>query len=136
MSTLINIVKSIPFFKKLIRSINNQYARDDFVIAELKKLPADQLLLDAGCGSQRYRRYTGHLRYQAQDFGQYTSDLKETIGTSAREVSGNYPYGPIDYESNIWDIPAPSSTFHAILCTEVFEHIPYPIETVKNSVEY
>jgi SAM-dependent methyltransferase len=32
---------------------------------------------------------------------------------------------------DIWAVDERSETFDAILCTEVFEHIPYPIDTVK-----
>lgn len=37
----------------------------------------------------------------------------------------------MDYKSNIWNIPEDDNYFDAILCTEVFEHIPYPVETLK-----
>lgn len=131
MQTFRSLLKSLPLLKKISRDINNQYSRDDFVIAELNKIPADHLLLDAGCGSQRYREHASHLRYQTQDFGKYKSDLKKTINDLSGADDGQYQYGPIDYVSNIWDVPAPNCAFHAILCTEVFEHIPYPIETVK-----
>ena len=131
MSTLRNIVKSHPLFKRLYRSLNNSFERDDFVLAELKKIPANELLLDAGCGSQRYRQHCSHLSYKAQDFGQYTTDLKKSIdGDGVGGVEG-YKYGTLDYVGNIWDIKEQGNTFDAILCTEVFEHIPYPIETIK-----
>ena len=77
MLKLKNIVKSHPFFKNLYRNLNNQFERDDFVLTELKKLKKDSLILDAGCGDQRYRQYCSHLSYKSQDFGQYTNDLKK-----------------------------------------------------------
>lgn len=130
MSTLRNIVRSHPLFRKLYRSLNNQYERDDFVIAELKKIPENSLILDAGCGNQRYRPYCSHLSYRAQDFGQYTTDSKKMIGTDGVGAGGGYRYGALDYVGNIWDLEEKDGTFDAILCTEVFEHIPYPIETM------
>ncbi len=53
MSIVKNILKSLPFFKNL----DNQFERDDFVVTEIKKIQAGKLLLDAGCGSQRYREH-------------------------------------------------------------------------------
>jgi SAM-dependent methyltransferase len=123
------IYMSLPGLKILNRKINNQFERDDFVIKELKKIPAGQLILDAGCGSQRYRQHCDHLDYKTQDFGQYTTDVKKMIGGGV--AIEDYKYGAIDYVSDIWDIKAPDSTFDVILCTEVFEHIPYPIETLR-----
>jgi len=42
-----------------------------------------------------------------------------------------FQYGHLDYVGNIWEIKESDSTFDAILCTEVFEHIPFPIEAVQ-----
>ena len=85
-------------------------------------------ILDAGCGSQRYRQYCDHLNYSAQDFGQYTIDKKKMLGSP----ESSYSYGELDYIGNIWEIEESDETFDIILCTSVFEHIPYPIETLTN----
>ena len=37
----------------------------------------------------------------------------------------------MDYVGDIWDINEKQNTFDAILCTEVFEHIPHPIKTLE-----
>jgi SAM-dependent methyltransferase len=42
-----------------------------------------------------------------------------------------YTYGALDYEGDIWDIDEKDSSFDAVLCTEVLEHVPYPIETLE-----
>jgi SAM-dependent methyltransferase len=131
MSTTPDVIKSVPFLGTLRKNLNNQHERDAFVTAELKKLPAKGLLLDAGCGSQRYREYCAHLNYKAQDFGQYTTDEKRIIGTDGVGGQAGYQYGKLDYVGDIWDIKEADGTFDAILCTEVFEHIPYPVETVR-----
>jgi SAM-dependent methyltransferase len=118
-------------FKLIYRKLNNQFIRDFFVESELRKIKKGSLILDAGCGSQRYKKDCSHLRYKSQDFGGYATDLKKSIDTSYQHLEA-YAYGShIDYKGNIWDIKTKNSTFDAILCTEVLEHIPYPIDTVK-----
>jgi SAM-dependent methyltransferase len=129
MSLIKNYIKSIPFFLSIKKNINNQLNRDSFIRAELEKIQAGKLLLDAGCGNQPYREFCSHLDYKAQDFGQYSTDLKKTLKGSY--VEEKYKYGHLDYVGDIWDIKEQSNTFDVILCSEVFEHIPHPIETIK-----
>ena len=54
------------------------------------------------------------------------------IGADAEDFVDDeiYKYGKLDYVGDIWEIDEKENTFDAILCTEVFEHIPYPIETL------
>jgi SAM-dependent methyltransferase len=131
MSILKRVVKGAPILQAAYRRLNNQYARDEFVSRELKSLEAGSLILDAGCGSQRYRELCSHLRYRAQDFGQYTTDSKKILGTEGVGGVDGYRYGALDYIGDIWDIDESDGVFDAVLCTEVLEHVPYPIATVR-----
>lgn len=122
-----NLLKKIPFFIRIFGTFDNQKIRDEFILDVLKKIPVGKVLLDAGCGSQRYREYCGHLVYRAQDFGQFKVDEMPSL-TGFKE---QYNYGKIDYKGNIWDIDEDNEVFDVILCTEVFEHVAYPNETIK-----
>ncbi len=109
------------------KEFNNLGQRVAFVSQELARLTAGSRLLDAGAGSQQFRKFAGHLDYVSQDFEQYSVD--QQTGFAASSVP--YQYGATDIVSNIWSIPAPSESFDAVLCTEVLEHVPYPRETIR-----
>jgi SAM-dependent methyltransferase len=120
----------IAKFKDSVRSaLSSDRTRERWLEKELALLPAGSLILDAGCGGQQYRKYCDHLEYRAQDFGQYTSDISDGFAAKLGGDSG-YQYGALDYTGDIWSIAEQDATFDAILCTEVFEHIPYPVETI------
>ena len=53
------------------------------------------------------------------------------IGSDGVGGEEGYKYGQLDYVGDIWDISEKDNTFDAILCTEVFEHIPHPIKTIQ-----
>ena len=126
MKYLKDVLKKTSFFKKILQKIDIQIQREAFIVKTIKSLDAGKTILDAGCGSQRYKKYCSHLDYKSQDFGKFTKDEKETLDV----LNDEYQYGDIDYLGNIWDINVEEDSFDAILCTEVFEHIPYPNETI------
>lgn len=115
------------FRDKVNKEFNNQHFREEFVKQHLLNLSGGAKLLDAGAGSQQYRKYASHLDYVSQDFNQYVQDAVSSFaaGTDA------YSYGATDIVGDISDIGVPDAEFDAVLCTEVLEHIPYPIETIK-----
>jgi SAM-dependent methyltransferase len=105
---------------------NNASARERWVQNQLSTLSPGGILLDAGCGPQKYKKYCAHLTYRTQDFGQYDGH-----GDKVGLQDGNWEYGHLDYLGNIWDIDESNETFDVILCTEVLEHIPFPNETIE-----
>ena len=106
--------------------ISNEIARERWLEEALNSIPQKSRILDAGAGTQRYRKFCKHLDYVSQDFGKYDGQ-----GDSAGLQTGEFEYGELDIVSDITSIPEPDSSFDAIMCIEVLEHLPDPVQAIK-----
>lgn len=104
----------------------NEAARIAWVEQQLQKLKPGIVLLDAGAGEQQYKKFCSHLQYVSQDFAAYKPESLDT----GLQMQG-WDYGKLDIVSDITKIPRDNHSFDAILCTEVFEHIPDPLAALK-----
>lgn len=57
------LLKKIPFLAKLVKKYGNLHIRTKFVAESLLSIPKGSKILDAGCGSQQFRKYCSHLDY-------------------------------------------------------------------------
>lgn len=98
----------------------NLINRDRWVAEQAGQLLAGSKILDVGAGSCPYRHLFDHCEY-------FTQDVALLSGDQLRHGR----YGQIDYVGDASAIPVPDGTFDAVLCTEMLEHHPEPIQVVK-----
>ncbi len=104
----------------------NLSVRESWLEKTLKKITKGKHILDAGAGELQYKRFCKHLKYTAQDFGGY--DGQGNVQGLQMETWDN---SKLDMVSDIASIPVKDRSFDAIMCIEVFEHIPHPTEAIK-----
>ena len=119
------IVKKL-LLKKELAGTQNEATRLKWLESTLKKIPAGNRILDAGAGELAQSKYCTHLNYVSQDFGQYNGS-----GDSKGLQTKKWDNTKLDIISDITKIPEPDSSFDAIMCVEVFEHLPDPISAIK-----
>jgi SAM-dependent methyltransferase len=95
----------------------NEHNRREWLARHAARVPSGSRVLDVGAGSGQYRPLFAHCDYKTHDFGQEPG----TIGK----------YVKLDYQSDITAIPVDAGTFDVVICTEVLEHVPKPIEAVR-----
>lgn len=105
---------------------DNEEKRNEWLSNTLSKLPLGAHLLDVGAGEMKNKKLCLQVKYVSQDFCKY-----EGKGDGVALQTGEWDTSCIDIVSDINSIPASDKSFDVVLCTEVLEHVPDPLASLK-----
>jgi SAM-dependent methyltransferase len=95
----------------------HDYRLKKFVKTISEAVRPDEVLLDVGAGNCQYKQdFAGRCRYISQDVG---------------GKDHCFTYDQIDIRSEIYNIPLPGESVDIILCTQVLEHLKYPVKALQ-----
>lgn len=119
---------------KVYSRVQNQSFRDKWVDETLRQVHVERALelgtpnlIDVGAGQKPYESLSKQIGYEyySHDFNKYSPSEQE-IGLHV-----NWPHLNHDFNCDILEIPS-ATKFDVVLCTEVLEHVPNPVATIRH----
>jgi SAM-dependent methyltransferase len=99
-----------------LRGATTTYIHLPRLVAEAAAgVPTGSMVLDAGAGDSPYRHLFGHCTYEAADVCERPEKA----------------YAHVGYVCDLTAIPVHDARYDFVLCTQVLEHVPRPLEVLQ-----
>ena len=102
----------------------NPRIRDDWIKEIASTIPENSMIIDISSGNRPYKHLFEHCNYFSHEFEGNDEILDEFRGEKEKTTKHDY-YGDIN------NLPIEDEKFDYVLCTEVLEHVPEPLESMK-----
>ena len=105
--------------------IGNPGTRDAWIQRFAASTPAGATVIDVSAGSKPYKQYWSHTHYYTHEFSGNT-EIVDIFRAETKASKKDHDFG-----GDITKTSAPSEEFDVVVLTEVLEHVPEPLEAIR-----
>lgn len=105
--------------------IGNPGTRDAWIQTFAASVPAGAKVIDVSAGAKPYKELWRHTQYYTHEFS-HNSEIIDTFRSETRASQKSHDFG-----GDVTHTTAPSGEFDVVILTEVLEHVPEPLEAIR-----
>jgi len=105
--------------------IGNPDTRDAWIQRFAASTPAGATVIDVSAGAKPYKQYWSHTHYYTHEFSG-NNEIVDAFRAETKASKKDHDFG-----GDITKTSAPSEEYDVVVLTEVLEHVPEPLEAIR-----